>query len=543
MKQTRIILQARTSSKRLPGKVLLPVCGIPLAILAAQRAGNTGLPVVVATSEEASDDLLAKTLSDHDINFVRGPLDDVHQRFLLASRDLNEDDWIVRLTGDNPFPDGRFIEAVIQQAQERDLSYLGTDADVSGLPYGLSCEVFRVSALRSPHDELTDFDREHVTPPIRKDCGVTVFEAPAEWKSGQRCTVDTLDDYLNANRAFKGVTNPVTISAQDLVLRLSKGDTAEAIRKTDFGPLSAFTLGTAQLGIENYGRTNRDGRPGEEECLAIVKTALEARVTHFDCARAYGSAEENLRQALAKIDVDPPRIITKLDPLADLPPDEETSIVEAFVNISVFRSCAALVTDSLDVLMLHRWSHRHSHAEAIWSQLLQLQEARVISELGASISTLDEAIEALEDPAVLHLQIPCHLGDHRWSGEAFLNARAKRPEVSVYGRSCFLQGVLLSPPEDWPVINAADAREICEKLDRFTTDFNRESRADLCLAYARGCGAIDSVVVGQETQSQLLENLALAQNPPLNREECQIIREELPVLPISFLDPSQWPPK
>ena len=60
----RIVLQARTTSTRLPAKVLLPVGGRSLAVLAAERVARNGADVVVATSVGVEDDLLASTLAD-----------------------------------------------------------------------------------------------------------------------------------------------------------------------------------------------------------------------------------------------------------------------------------------------------------------------------------------------------------------------------------------------------------------------------------------------------------------------------------------------
>ena len=101
MSSPLIVIQARTGSTRLPGKALLPIKDIPTAVLVAQRAANQGHPVVVATSVEQSDDALCKVLTEAGIPVARGPLDDVLGRFLMVARDLGDDDWIVRLTGDN----------------------------------------------------------------------------------------------------------------------------------------------------------------------------------------------------------------------------------------------------------------------------------------------------------------------------------------------------------------------------------------------------------------------------------------------------------
>ena len=55
----RVVIQSRLSSSRLPGKAMLTLAGMPAVVLAARRAGNTGLDVVVATSDQGDDDVLA----------------------------------------------------------------------------------------------------------------------------------------------------------------------------------------------------------------------------------------------------------------------------------------------------------------------------------------------------------------------------------------------------------------------------------------------------------------------------------------------------
>ena len=66
-----LLLQARTNSSRLPAKVFLPIGGLPLVVLSARRAANTGHHVVVITSSEPSDDALCEVLKKWNINFFR----------------------------------------------------------------------------------------------------------------------------------------------------------------------------------------------------------------------------------------------------------------------------------------------------------------------------------------------------------------------------------------------------------------------------------------------------------------------------------------
>src|SRR5688500_16835549 len=109
----RVVLQARMTSSRLPGKVLLPVCGMPIVVLAARRAGRDGIDTVVATSVEHADDPIERTLQEHAIRCLRGPLNDVLARYVQAVADLDDDDICVRLTCDNVFPDSAFVRTLV----------------------------------------------------------------------------------------------------------------------------------------------------------------------------------------------------------------------------------------------------------------------------------------------------------------------------------------------------------------------------------------------------------------------------------------------
>lgn len=88
----RVVPQARANSTRLPGKVLLPVCGMPIVVLAAKRTARDGLEVVVATSDDLSNDALAATIARHGLTCLRGLLNDVPSRFVLMTADLDDDD-------------------------------------------------------------------------------------------------------------------------------------------------------------------------------------------------------------------------------------------------------------------------------------------------------------------------------------------------------------------------------------------------------------------------------------------------------------------
>lgn len=210
----RIVLQARTSSRRLPGKVLMPVGGMPLVTLSARRVMRDGHQLVVATSDTVADDFLTETLQYSGIQVRRGPLEDVLKRFVFATNDLRETDTCVRLTADNPFPDGDLVEKLISKFNETEMPYMST-ADIFPfrLPLGLSAEIFSVGVLREADKFASESSyREHVTTYMRKILGERLMEMPKTEMNnnvGLRCTVDTLEDYLKIAGFFLTVPDPV----------------------------------------------------------------------------------------------------------------------------------------------------------------------------------------------------------------------------------------------------------------------------------------------------------------------------------------------
>lgn len=226
----RVVLQARTSSHRLPAKSLLPIGGMPLAVLCAKRLSRGGLDVVLATSEDATDDLLSDLAAGAGCTVVRGALHDVRNRFLAAARDLRDEDTIVRATADNPVPDADFAARLVRMFEASGQPYFATRSPDDGLPYGLSLEVMRLGALRAAaHAADDEANREHVTPALAEAAGAEGLVRKGAIVdtdlSAYRCTVDTLEDYLAMARVFK-VADPVGCLWRDLLPSLPRGSGA-----------------------------------------------------------------------------------------------------------------------------------------------------------------------------------------------------------------------------------------------------------------------------------------------------------------------------
>jgi spore coat polysaccharide biosynthesis protein SpsF len=123
--------------------------------------------IVVATSDDASDDALADCVREQGYTCHRGSLDDVLSRFHGAAAAAGAD-LAVRLTGDCPLMDPELVETVVERlAVEPGLSYVSNVAPPT-FPDGLDVEAFTFDALEAAYREARlGSDREHVTPFIR----------------------------------------------------------------------------------------------------------------------------------------------------------------------------------------------------------------------------------------------------------------------------------------------------------------------------------------------------------------------------------------
>ncbi len=544
--RVRVVLQARTTSGRLPAKVLLPMAGVPLAVLCALRLSSTGLEVVLATSSEDTDDLLSLTAQKWGVQVVRGSLQDVLNRFVSSVDDLADSDLVVRTTADNPLPDGRFVDALLGLFRTTQRSYLGTSSPADGLPYGLSAEVFSVGALRQVARTSSDAsDREHVTSSLRKQAGADGVVRGDCFIPGDlshlRATVDTLEDYLAMAAVFADVDQPTTLEWRAFLSRLpttkGPGNRVPLIYRGDEA-YGAFMLGTAQLGSD-YGVTNRSGRPSDAEAAEIVTLAVRSGITHFDTARAYGDAEVRIGQLLSCVDGPRPKVVTKLLGLDALPDDASVREVCSAVDASVYGSCRDLRSQQLDVLMFHRSADMHRWNGAAVARLDEHRTQGVIGALGASVYSPDEAVRCVADRRLTHLQIPFNLIDSRWLAGDFVHALSRRPDIRVHVRSVFLQGLLINGAESWP--DWFDGRhQVVDQIKSLAVIVRRKSAADLCLAYVRSFPWITTLVMGVETTSQLEELISLFAEPILDEDQVHLIQARFADIPERLLMPSQW---
>lgn len=166
------IVQARMGSSRLPGKVMARVSGVRVIDLLLERLGRAKSlsQIVVATTDQPVDDVLAHHVESLGHLVVRGSEADVLGRFCKAA-DAAGADVIVRITGDCPLIMPDVVDRVVEAFASGRHDYVSNTQPPS-YPDGLDTEVFSANALRRAHKlAQTDFDREHVTPFLRREDG------------------------------------------------------------------------------------------------------------------------------------------------------------------------------------------------------------------------------------------------------------------------------------------------------------------------------------------------------------------------------------
>jgi len=193
------IIQARMSSTRLPGKVLLPLAGKPVIQQIVDRAKSCKNveKVVVATSIENSDNPLVEYCQKINIEYYRGSLNNVLSRF-LAILNLNNYDFCVRITGDCPLIHPPFIDAQIEVLQQfsADLIWMKDQASVlEGQGVTSSKALIHVSGKTKDPDDL-----EHVGSTYflnnQDEFKYVELNVPEEYyKYKYRLTVDEKNDY------------------------------------------------------------------------------------------------------------------------------------------------------------------------------------------------------------------------------------------------------------------------------------------------------------------------------------------------------------
>ncbi|MBN2571907.1 MAG: glycosyltransferase family protein [Ignavibacteriales bacterium] len=208
-----VIIQARTSSTRLPNKVMMPILDKPILLWMIERISEAKLvgEIVVATSKDYSDDVIEELCKKEKIKIFRGNLYDLLDRHYQASKYYNAD-LVVKIPSDCPLIDPKIIDKVIGYYLDNSNQFdYVSNLHPATYPDGNDVEIMSMNALELAWDKAEKkYQREHTTPYIWENTdkfsiGNVTTEDNIDYSMNYRYTIDYFEDYLLIKKIYEGL--------------------------------------------------------------------------------------------------------------------------------------------------------------------------------------------------------------------------------------------------------------------------------------------------------------------------------------------------
>ena len=234
------VIQARTGSTRLPNKVLLPLADQPLLYRMFERvklSKNAGT-IVVATTEEPTDDVIEKLCEKFDINLYRGHTTDLIDRHYQVGK-IYSADAVVKIPSDCPLIDPEIIDKVIgfYTQLKGEFDYV-SNLHPATYPDGNDVEIMSFDALEDAWNNATrELEREHTTPyfwenPDKFRIGNVVWETGLDYSMTYRFTIDYQEDYQFIKRVYDELyPSKPDFSLKDILNLLNKNPEIKKINE------------------------------------------------------------------------------------------------------------------------------------------------------------------------------------------------------------------------------------------------------------------------------------------------------------------------
>ncbi|MGR9073097.1 MAG: cytidylyltransferase domain-containing protein [Gammaproteobacteria bacterium] len=215
-----IILQARTGSLRLPGKVLLPFGGSTLLGWILDRCQSAPWPLIVATTDLPQDSAIVGYCKERDATYFCGSETDVLDRYYRCAETFGFE-HVIRLTADNPFTDIEELARLVTFHLERCFDY---SQSIARLPVGIGAEIFSHNALMISWREGRELQhREHVNEYILENpqnFSIGCLDVPLnKRRRSLALTIDTREDY-DRIRLLAETLGP-SVTTEELIIQCS----------------------------------------------------------------------------------------------------------------------------------------------------------------------------------------------------------------------------------------------------------------------------------------------------------------------------------
>ncbi len=281
-------------------------------------------------------------------------------------------------------------------------------------------------------------------------------------------------------------------------------------------------LGTVQMGL-SYGINNFKGQINTDESFAILSRARELGVTTLDTAESYGTAHRVIGTFHEKSDEFTFKINTKF------PSNFQIDNIESTLH----KYLEDLKVENIETIMFHSFSSYIANKDKL-EELLVFKKNKIVNYIGASIYTNDEFEQIINDEYIDVVQIPFNLLDN-WNLRGKLILEAKKKGKVIHTRSAFLQGLFFVNinNENKIVQNLREELQLIQSI----ANKNGMSVSELALNYPCNLEDIDGVLIGVDSQTQLIENIK-----SIKKINSNIIHhiDEINIKNTDLLNPSLW---
>ena len=273
-------------------------------------------------------------------------------------------------------------------------------------------------------------------------------------------------------------------------------------------------LGTVQWGL-NYGISNSNGIPSDDEIKLIIDYAFESGISLIDTASAYGNAESRIGNFFK----------------------EKLNIVTKVASISYENSIENQISNSLKNLKINSiyGCLFHNVEELIkdptlWNAIQNQKQSGKILKVGYSLYSpiqLEKLLELNYIPEIV--QIPFNVLDRRF--EPYFG-KLKELGVEIHIRSIFLQGLLL----DFEIMNNSYFTQWNNIWENYSS-WVKEAKfncIEACLSHVQSYSEISKIVIGVTKKSELEAIVNASFKKPVKAPEFLISNDE------RLINPTFW---
>jgi len=278
--------------------------------------------------------------------------------------------------------------------------------------------------------------------------------------------------------------------------------------------MNKITLGTAQWGM-NYGITNSDGIPNNEELKTIINLAKKSQITFLDTASGYGNAE----QRIGNLTNNEFNIITKVGNIN----------LENSIKHQLTKSLKNVKTESVYGCLFHNVDELLKNP-SLWEEIQAQKKEGLVKKVGYSLYHPQELERLLRLNYIPELiQIPFNLLDRRF--EPYLR-QLKGMKIEIHVRSIFLQGLLLSF-EKMNQNKFLKWKPIWEGYHDWLKTINL-SPLEACISHVLHYKEISNIIIGVEHASQLKQIILASRKKSIEAPKMLISTDQ------ELINPSSW---